>query len=630
MSSAVMQDAESLLPPAAQDEEQAACHARERRMFVKRAAAGLCIIVIASGAVAAVTSGKATAPKAANAVVGLFAVPDDCFKRGMYYSEPSKLEGTERTVERSAEDCQARCRNVDGCSQFTYWPDGGCLLTGEGAVLKAVPLNHADTVTGPKSCESLAEHAIQAESASKHTAAGINGTQCSAYPACVAAGITEGNCCPNDEDVSLGCCNGPAAALETALAGILSGLAANGTKCSAYPVCVALNLNEGSCCPNADGVVLGCCNGIPPPKTEPASIIPEPVDNGPVSAASCSLAPNCAALKLEGNCCPNDAGNSLGCCPGGGASAPAQAAAIDVPSDSKQRCENNAGCAESKLEGLCCPNPGNITLGCCDSVMDALDAQLGGMFSPPVLKPAAASPGPLMTFYMYRVDNDQKYVLNGVNMANLDGDMWYLHNEVVASCPRKFGITRMTRFKVTMRATKELAGQGKNFDSFVAFDKAKCTVPGCAQLHWDPLGYVVGCQPNDKGRVAVPGQPAWYSLPGTCPSKFYYQKSAQCVAAEPGGRCADVTGSKTCTYSIEEAGEIRLDDISGIQNYNEVCQTQGLLEYDEQTDKGNGTSFWNGKANADKGAARFKHIETMFASRFPQWPAHLDDPPCDA
>eukprot|EP00438_Fugacium_kawagutii_P035667 Skav205024 [mRNA] locus=scaffold1026:356509:357116:- [translate_table: standard] len=29
--------------------------------------------------------------------------------------------------------------------------------------------------------------------------AGENGTTCSFYPACVAAGITEGDCCPNAE-----------------------------------------------------------------------------------------------------------------------------------------------------------------------------------------------------------------------------------------------------------------------------------------------------------------------------------------------------------------------------------------------------------------------------------------------
>jgi len=124
---------------------------------------------------------------------------------------------------------------------------------------------------------------------------------------------------------------------------------------------------------------------------------------------------------------------------------------------------------------------------------------------------------------------------------------------------------------VSLRATKELYGQGKNFDNFVAFDKAKCTVPGCPQLHWNPYGYVVGCSPNDNTRVSLPGAPVWYSLPGTCPSKYYFQKTAECNAAEPGGLCAgEVTGSRNCTYKIEKAGEIRLDELSGIENYNDV------------------------------------------------------------
>ncbi|CAE6970882.1 unnamed protein product [Symbiodinium natans] len=249
----------------------------------------------------------------------------------------------------------------------------------------------------------------------------------------------------------------------------------------------------------------------------------------------------------------------------------------------------------------------------------------------PELLPPAETPGKLMTFYLYRVDNDQRYKLNGVNMANLLGDIWYLHNEVVFNCPRKFNMTRLTRFKVTYRATKELWGQNKNFDAFVAFDKAKCTVPGCPMLHWLPLGYVIGCTKNDVGRVALPGEAAWFSLPGTCPSKFYFQKTAECEKREPGGQCkgSEVTGESDCTYKVEEAGEIRLDELSGIKNYNEVCESTGVREYDELTDKGTGTSFWNGKADAKKGEERVKFISDLFAKRFPKFPAHLDDPPCD-
>ncbi|CAE7491879.1 unnamed protein product [Symbiodinium sp. CCMP2456] len=293
-------------------------------------------------------------------------------------------------------------------------------------------------------------------------------------------------------------------------------------------------------------------------------------------------------------------------------------------------CENNGLCKENGLKGLCCPNPAGQNLGCCDSEVEKQD--MLGAGPAPELLPPATTPGKLMTFYLYRVDNDQRYKLNGVNMANLLGDIWYLHNEVVFNCPRKFNISRLTRFKVTYRATKELWGQNKNFDNFVAFDKAKCTVPGCSMLHWLPLGYVIGCTKNDVGRVALPGEAAWFSLPGTCPSKFYFQKSDECVKREPGGQCkgGQVTGERDCTYQIEEAGEIPLDELSGIKNYNDVCESTGVREYDETTDKGTGTSFWNGKADPKKGAERVKFISDLFAKRFPQFPAHLDDPPCDA
>mmetsp|Transcript_62060 Transcript_62060/g.171999 ORF Transcript_62060/g.171999 Transcript_62060/m.171999 type:complete len:419 (-) Transcript_62060:133-1389(-) len=357
----------------------------------------------------------------------------------------------------------------------------------------------------------------------------------------------------------------------------------------------------------------------------------ESLHQEPPSGADCSLAPECVKLKLEGNCCPNDAGIRLGCCPGGGDVLPPPDYS-DIPADSKQRCENNALCKDEGLQGLCCPpTPNGTDILCCDSVLaKADDLQLDVPL--PELKPAAETPGPLMTFYMYRAQNDQNYPLNGVNMANLEGDIWYLHNEVVFACPRKFNISRITRYRVTMRATKELFGQGRNFDGFAAFDKAKCTVPGCSKLHWEPFGYVVGCQKGDTTRVALPGSPAWYSLPGTCPSKFYFQKAETCIKAEPGGECGkdEVTGTKDCTYHMEEAGELRLDDLSGIKKYNENCAVTGQREYDEATDKGTGTSFWDGKLDVAKGAERKKRFLELFAQKYPQWPANYDEPECDA
>ena len=35
-----------------------------------------------------------------------------------------------------------------------------------------------------------------------------------------------------------------------------------GTECSLFPACVALNITAGACCPTADGVKLGCCASI--------------------------------------------------------------------------------------------------------------------------------------------------------------------------------------------------------------------------------------------------------------------------------------------------------------------------------------------------------------------------------
>ena len=105
-----------------------------------------------------------------------------CFVQGMYYANPVKLPGTERTVEMSAESCQQRCQVVDFCAHFTFWPDGGCLLTGEESTPKTAPAKYADLMYGPKYCQPAIDAAkVQidhaAQVADEVAAAGGSGLQ---------------------------------------------------------------------------------------------------------------------------------------------------------------------------------------------------------------------------------------------------------------------------------------------------------------------------------------------------------------------------------------------------------------------------------------------------------------------
>merc|ERR1712008_606850 len=70
--------------------------------------------------------------------------------------------------------------------------------------------------------------------------------------------------------------------------------------------------------------------------------------------------------------------------------------------------------------------------------------------------------------YMYRAQSDADYPLENVNAADLLGVLWYLHNEIVPYCPRKYDITRILRLKVTLR---------NPMMPYVAFDFGQCTMP---------------------------------------------------------------------------------------------------------------------------------------------------------
>merc|ERR1712151_1183528 len=56
-------------------------------------------------------------------------------------------------------------------------------------------------------------------------------------------------------------------------------------------------------------------------------------------------------------------------------------------------------------------------------------------------------------FYVYRSQNDEEYVLENINAANIAGELYYLHHEVVRwrPCALHHGITRIMRLKVTMK-----------------------------------------------------------------------------------------------------------------------------------------------------------------------------------
>jgi hypothetical protein len=300
--------------------------------------------------------------------------------------------------------------------------------------------------------------------------------------------------------------------------------------------------------------------------------------------------------------------------------------------------------------------------------------------------------GPVeLNMYMYRAGGEADYDLENVNAADLEGVMWYLHNEVVTSAPRKYGIDRIRRYQVTVKNTQEFWNVHKRqFGPFLAFDAARCTTVDANQVStcestFQKYGFVVGCQPvasggaEDQAGLAYlhdsPSNtgcaagseecyaPLWFSLPGPCPEFGIPQdaidandanqdvaqyKNAECNWRMPGGRCDKASGAPDCTYSVWPAGEVMLDDLSGIDNYDEWwnltynrCMNEGGLpiedggecvqnmEYDVETDAGVGTSFWDNRGDRDACKERVNAVLRAFADRYPDAPFQVDEPICD-
>lgn len=157
-----------------------------------------------------------------------------------------------------------------------------------------------------------------------------NGT-CETTSACAVLGLT-GECCPTIDNWTLDCCTAPPIEKE----------------CSANAACAALNL-EGECCPTIDDVFLDCCSEMPNDCVDSSD--PEcpvvPTD------AACQRNSACAALGLDGLCCPTKDGITLDCC------------TESIPIAKECSADTNPVCKNLGLVDDCCPTKDDVFLDCC-------------------------------------------------------------------------------------------------------------------------------------------------------------------------------------------------------------------------------------------------------------------------
>jgi len=274
----------------------------------------------------------------------------------------------------------------------------------------------------------------------------------------------------------------------------------------------------------------------------------------------------------------------------------------------------------------------------------------------------AASEPTQMTFYQYSAQDkyDPDRVWENVDMASLGGVLFYLHNEVVdkkgemlsedGKRTPKFGIDRVVRFKVTMHNTNALWKDFKSqFGQFIQFDYGQATfgmpdhVKKCNAI-WEKYGYEVGCQATPTG-VSGYTDGYWTSWPGKCPSMPFKdntpqggpKKTSSCEASQPGGSCKSPDGTPDCTWRIEPAGYVTLDELTGV-NVEELLGSGGHL-YNDALDSGENlgaapggeptTDFWKDKKDPEACRERETKLLSLFAKKYPSQNASLPDPPCD-
>jgi len=314
-----------------------------------------------------------------------------------------------------------------------------------------------------------------------------------------------------------------------------------------------------------------------------------------------------------------------------------------------------------------CPD-GDIGNCSTDFVLDRSHFRGSGFYTPKDPELAKPSSAKLQKFYMYRTQGPPPdYPVENVDTTNLDGALWYLHHEVIQTCTgegylsntgkwgdRKFAISRLRRFMVTTKATTPLIAKGMNFGVFKAFDSGEATGPHISPQvfgagtgrnsmpEWEKYGFFVGCE--YVGQFPHQQWPSgndypntiWYSLPGECPTYDRKGKTAECNIMLPGGACEQMpTGQGNCTYHVEEAGELDIDEMVGIKPrwsdraaFCSQCHTEG----GPHGPGGCGLNFWGPNINdKNANAERVAKVAKMFDDKYPDMPKSADmaAPPCD-
>lgn len=250
-----------------------------------------------------------------------------------------------------------------------------------------------------------------------------------------------------------------------------------------------------------------------------------------------------------------------------------------------------------------------------------------GLVMDPVTRRCGLSHEPQRyTFYVYRLGNGS---WTNANAGSLGAVLYTIHSKILG-CPRQRGIDRIHRLKVTMKNTDKLFRKyGHQFGPLHHFRNGQCVSSFCNDTFRE-FGYTVGCSTTSSGQSSYPSRshPAWYSLPGPCPNLPEGQKTEKCIADFAGGECSDPTGSHTCTYHIEDAGSVTLDELSGRDNSTSLKDwcAAGKVEYDPATDRGVGMHFWDQVNNGSVGKERMYKLAYLFYNKYPSFPRRLPEP----